>query len=66
MKVFSGAVMAVATLLKYLFSPLPSAQEYAADAYAVRLGHSLPLQQALTALHIENLSSFAVDPLFSA
>ncbi len=40
--------------------------EYQADAFAVSLGHSLPLRSALVKLNKDNLSFPIADPLFSA
>lgn len=53
-------------LLSFLVHAISRAFEYQADAFAHGLGYSSQLQQALLKLHVDNLSSLCVDPLFSA
>lgn len=53
-------------LLSFASSALSRRFEYQADAYAQGLGYSGLLQSALVKLHVENLGSLRVDPLYSA
>ncbi|TDH71846.1 hypothetical protein CCR75_005240 [Bremia lactucae] len=64
---FSQTVWApVEHVLSFLITLNTRKNEFEADAFAVDLGHDIPLKSGLTKLAIENLSNMNPDHLYSA
>ena len=53
-------------VFSFCFTQLTRRFEYQADAFAINLGHAVPLSSALVKLNKDNLAFPIADPLFSA
>ena len=63
---FSDLLTPLECFMQYIMNVVSRMHEYQADAYARALGHAEKLCTALITLQIKNLSTFNVDPWYSA